>query len=81
MKHYTGDIPQPPLMQVKTGGQAFPCDERPNWMHPGMTLRDYFAARLMAQIMDETKDSLNFTYADAAKHAYQAADAMLKERG
>jgi len=75
-------------MTTNTGGPAFPV------VHPpaegitcggvecyGLTIRDYFAARLMVQIMDETKDSLNFTYADAAKHAYQAADAMLKARG
>jgi len=78
-------------MTTNTGGSAFPfaiavggdagivtSDEMGVY---GLTIRDYFAARLMPQIMDETRDSLSFSYADAAKYAYLAADAMLKARG
>ena len=58
------------------GGQAFPCDHRPNWMHPGMTLRDYFAAKAMQGLIEK------FSFpSDLARNAYEIADAMLKARG
>lgn len=63
------------------GGQAFPCDHRPNWMHPGMTLRDYFAAKAMQGLMASSKMSDDCTPTDVALDAYDVADAMLKARG
>ena len=44
----------------------------------GMTLRDYFAARVMQAIVGDP--TLAMPEQNVAKHAYQMADAMLKER-
>lgn len=67
---------------------AFPIphDDRPGayMAETGMTLRDYFAAKIMATFMQgavlppdfDAKGQLEF----AAKRAYEAADAMLQER-
>lgn len=49
---------------VKTGGYA-----------RDMTLRDYFAAEAMKEIIHEC-----FDFEETAERAYQIADAMLKER-
>ena len=74
------------------GGPAFPCEyvkyevgEVGNNIpiiekSSGMTLRDYFAAKAMVQIMDDTKDDVSFDYAEVAKYSYKVADAMLEER-
>jgi hypothetical protein len=42
---------------------------------PGMTLRDYFAAKAMQSIARETADEVK-----AARWAYEMADAMLEAR-
>ncbi len=67
-------------MQKETGGPAFP--EMGNVAHnsdwdsqPGMTLRDYFAAKAMQAIIDVSHPPELF-----ANHAYKIADAMLKAR-
>ena len=72
------------------GGNAYPelhCKE--NSVEAGMTLRDYFAAKAMQGIFSSDKhcdDCGNFSscalryYTDAAVHAYNMADAMLKVR-
>ena len=71
------------------GGPAFPCEVGPasdghtiqtgnmQWMQPGMTLRDYFAARALAPAFPgmTTRD---VQY--AAEAAYELADAMLSAR-
>lgn len=68
---------------------AFPRDERYNG-HNGMMLRDYFAAKAM-QAMMSNPDFVLFIGKEAskrgvdanelfAKAAYEAADALLKER-
>jgi hypothetical protein len=44
----------------------------------GMSLRDYFAAKVMASIM--TGNWTKEDYSDEARRAYRAADAMLSER-
>lgn len=64
--------------QIKDGGPAFPVHER-DW--PGMTLRDYFAAKAM-QGMLATDGETNGYYEPAmvAEKAYQVADAMLQAR-
>jgi hypothetical protein len=41
----------------------------------GMTLRDYFAAKAMQSIFEET-----CSYSTIAERSYEMADAMLKER-
>ena len=67
------------------GGQAFPCDHRPNWMHPGMTLRDYFAAKAMQVHLNAIGgakwDSVEECAKTVAGMSYAMADAMLKARG
>ena len=63
-------------MTKNTGGPAFPVpglhrDEYNN----GMTLRDYFAAKAMQELVGVLAPS------DCARKAYQYADEMLKARG
>lgn len=72
---------------IDEGGPAFPVstsdphighqDSRTTWQFPGMTLRDYFAAKAM-QGMLARPGSVN-TKQDA-EFAYMLADAMLKAR-
>lgn len=55
------------------GGSAFP-----HWTIPGMSLRDYFAAKVMAAIIS---DSRAFQPMDEiARVSYAWADAMIAER-
>ena len=61
-------------MSARNGGPAFPCT--PDHLDEGMTLRDYFAAKALAN---------RYTSDDTCPHkvaqwAYQVADAMLTER-
>jgi hypothetical protein len=61
------------------GGQAFPVMRDFNYV-PGMTLRDYFAAKAMAAVIATPE---GFTVNGAphlAEIAYEMADAMLAER-
>lgn len=63
-------------------GQVFPASE----FHaaPGMTLRDYFAAKTIPMFLAQSAKREELTPADycdaVAKAAYQVADAMLKVR-
>jgi hypothetical protein len=81
--------------QRNAGGPAFPVftnqyhygfdKEMPATVAPGMTLRDYFAAKaLEAQIMKLHGHSLfdegGCTYAKLSLESYLVADAMLKAR-
>ena len=60
---------------------AFPHETRSaytgaiNGVNPGMTLRDYFAAKAMQSIINHEK-----TEVGTAELAYSIADAMIKER-
>ena len=72
-------------MSEKTGGPAFPCEwdyinssrEAAN----GMTLRDYFAAKVMqAEYQAVSARGGCELYSDIAERAYILADAMLKAR-
>lgn len=74
-----------------TGGPAFPVQDAASWQGHGMSLRDYFAARVMAYCRDivvglvddgevELPAGINAQDA-AAQMAYDFADAMLKARG
>lgn len=67
------------------GGPAFPGpdqqEQREN-IHEGMTLRDYFAAQVIARTCDGVSvcDEQG-VYERFATHAYRMADAMLHARG
>lgn len=68
-------------MNEKDGGAAFPRGAmRFDSEHPptdGMSLRDYFAAQwLLGAALEWARSSSE----ELAKHAYELADAMLKER-
>lgn len=67
-------------MSAKTGGPAFPAPAGVSHItEQGMTLRDYFAAKAMAQLMLSSpvvQDDARTT----ASWAYEYADAMLKAR-
>lgn len=69
-------------MEKETGGPAFPRpagdfngSRHGNGAQTGMTLRDYFAAKAMQEMVNEY-DDFDFM----AQTAYAVADAMLKER-
>jgi len=63
-------------MSEKDGGHAFPCEA-----HDGMTLRDYFAAQVLAGMASrDAYDPGQATPADRAMLAYIDADAMLEAR-
>ena len=63
------------------GGPAFPIPLNPGQTYTahatcdGMTLRDYFAAKALAEFLRQ-----RLTYAEAAEAAYKMADAMLRAR-
>lgn len=65
-------------MTDKTGGPAFPQ----NQVHvgQGMTLRDYFAAKVMQGLLAADDAKVVRFYKTRAECAYAIADAMLKER-
>ena len=64
-------------MSKNDGGPAFPSSIVDDSLHvPGMTLRDYFAAKAMQGLLQYA-----YAHADRASVAYKVADAMLKERG
>ena len=64
-------------MDKKDGGQAFPHGDPTNGGDIGMTLRDYFAAQVIASA-SRLPVSDSFEY--CARVAYEQADAMLAER-
>lgn len=71
---------------MKDGGPAFPniTDDMPVAGHPGMTLRDHFAAAALFCLVDDdvcdpVLDAEKLA-ASWAKASYLVADAMLKAR-
>ena len=69
-------------MNKDTSGPAFPHQLGGTTVSnaPGMTLRDYFAAKAMqSYLLDKDRDS--FTFEQWAQASYEMADAMLKARG
>lgn len=67
-------------MVIKTdGGSAFPHEQ--GLLNPGMTLRDYFAAKAMAAMV-ASPDYVEGSWfqEDIAIQAYTMADAMLAAR-
>jgi hypothetical protein len=87
-------------MSDKTGGSAFPCEQHEtlngNWnqsFDPGMTLRDYLAAKALFGLIAEPPwapgassvcsrlcDGTRDEALNFATAAYRLADAMLKAR-
>jgi len=65
---------------IDNGGPAFP--PHPGSQLQGMSLRDWFAGQALAGwfACSDTVTRSVVPFADAADHAYQAADAMLAER-
>jgi hypothetical protein len=62
---------------------AFPFvaeDDTGMMINMGMTLRDYFAARAMAQAFKEVDEAESYNIMDVAIIAYQYADAMMEAR-
>lgn len=66
----------------KTGGPAFPLYCGPGDEHnaKGMTIRDYFAARVLEGLFACDSAILHEMPENVAKATYKMADAMLKER-
>lgn len=63
---------------------AFPCGLASGHidpLHPGMTLRDYFAAKAMQGMCSSDSYCVDgWAHSDIAVQAYQMADAMLRAR-
>ena len=87
------------MTKHNNGGPAFPCEVgqasdghtiqtgNMQWMQPGMTLRDYFAAKAMQSVLDGSWPDLHLKpkqhlspIENSAVFAYEIADAMLKAR-
>ena len=49
--------------------------------NPGMSLRDYFAAKAMQALLSGSDWRQDMDIKDTALAAYKTADAMMKERG
>lgn len=74
------------MSAANNGGQAFPCEQghtpEGTWnqsFDPGMTLRDYFAAKAMQSMLERTNVYTNEFHVQA-NAAYRVADATLKAR-
>ena len=70
-------------MTTDTGGPAFPCDltsydDEVRIQYQGMTLRDYFAAKVMQGLLAGKLTSTDLRL--IANDSYAMADAMLKAR-
>lgn len=71
-------------MYEDKGGTAFPVYEKPehggdiHLLEPGMTMRDYFAAKAMAAVIIATDGYAKGSA--VSKAAYFIADAMIQER-
>lgn len=77
--------------KINGGGPAFPVstsyegeghqDGPSTWQHPGMALRDYFAAKAMQGFLAQSLGTaLESDPILGAKYAYRVADAMLAVR-
>lgn len=73
------------MAHLNTGGAAFPTGTGVTPYNPGMTLRDYFAAKVMHQFLSGAVIPDGFDAAEifsrVSVRAYEMADAMLKARG
>jgi hypothetical protein len=64
---------------TNTGGHAFPACNGTGFV-PGMTLRDYFAAKAMAAILTHRDIRDSIPSEAVAAEAYGYADAMIAHR-
>lgn len=71
-----------PAFPVSTGNSySGHQDGHTTWQFPGMTLRDYFAAKAMQGFVSSYQDGdVTCPLADIAIDAYDMADAMLQAR-
>lgn len=69
------------MSAIKDGGLAFPAEgpSAGQFEHPGMTLRDYFAAKALQGIC-AASPTVEWTDQRIAEDAYRLADAMLATR-
>ena len=70
-------------MSKDTGGPAFPTEvvnTNDGYIHQGMTLRDYFAAKAMQAVLSDPDWRQDMDFVDTAAAAYKQSDAMLKAR-
>ena len=65
------------MSNTNTGGPAFPTGTGVTPYNPGMTLRDYFAAKAMQAVIARGDDT---NRPGMAEWSYAMADAMLKAR-
>lgn len=63
------------MSNTNTGGPAFPTGSGVTPYKPGITLRDYFAAKAMQTLAEKYSHE-----GDVSRNAYKIADAMLKAR-
>jgi hypothetical protein len=76
------------MININTGGPAFPRlglkvtgpDGQVIAHDPGMTLRDYFAAKAMQALLSDQDWRQDMDFGETASAAYRQADAMLKAR-
>jgi hypothetical protein len=71
------------MSNTKTGGPAFPqvsTDQNGDLHHPGLSIRDYFAAKAMQGNLASMVEGQEFDPSMGAEWAYKVADAMLKSR-
>jgi len=75
---------------MSDGGTAFPCEWSKTHNTPGMSLRDYFAAKAMQSLATVAPQEWHEAYEDDPQYlpmikgvsliAYQFADEMIKAR-
>ena len=70
------------MSTISTGGPAFPHIVPPGGFidQPGMTLRDYFAAKAMQGYLTHEQAANCCSVGLVARWAYEQADAMLRAR-
>ena len=68
------------MSAVSTGGAAFPTGTGVTPYNPGMTLRDYFAAKALEALAEKSYYEDGISNERLAKHVYELADAMLRAR-
>tara|TARA_R110002012_G_scaffold304006_1_gene506372 strand:- start:208 stop:426 length:219 start_codon:yes stop_codon:yes gene_type:complete len=67
--------------QINDGGPAFGSGDATHGGFTGMSLRDYFAAQVIAsEILLPKSSQTTGRYGDAANYAYKLADAMIERR-
>jgi hypothetical protein len=67
-------------MSADKGGPAFPTATLAQKTEGGMTLRDYFAAKVMQGLLASLPSDTTLYVSNVAKWSYEMADAMLKAR-